>query len=349
MNTTLKCPSCGEDIAVNDALAHQLQEETERIKKTTEEKTRKLLAEEFDQKEKVREKEIQEERKKTDELIAGFEKKMLEEEEKIKEEVAKEAADKYRLEKLEYEKRIADMQKAVEEAQRKGKQGSQQLQGEVLELDLEDQLKAKFPYDEFLPVPKGVEGGDIWQKVKDAKGNDAGSIMWETKRAKSWDKKWLRKLREDMGRINASESILVSQILPGEVKSFHYLERVWVTNFEYAIHVARIVRFLLLKTAAVKTSTSHTDEDLEKVRDYLLSDAFRHKINMHHDTINLMMEELTSEVRLTQIRWKKREAQIKSLDTNIAQLDGELQGIMGPGLSTKQITATLKAESDSDD
>ncbi len=332
MKSTIKCIHCGREIEISEAISHELAEETNRIRKTVAEEARKKIQQEFESKDKEKDRQLEAEKKKSQELVEAFDKQRKKDEQRIKEEADKQAAEKHRLEKLEYEKKFADMQKALEEAQRKGKQGSQQLQGEVLELDLEGQLKAQFPLDEFLPVPKGVEGGDIWQKVKDPKGNDAGSIIWETKRAKSWDKKWLRKLREDMGRINASECVLVSQVLPSDIKGFHNLERVWVANYEYALHVARVVRFLLIKTALAKSSVSHTDEDLKKIRDYLTSDAFKHKIDMHHDTISMMMEELTSEIRLTQVRWKRREAQIKSLDNNISQLDGELQGIMGAAL-----------------
>src|SRR3990167_6169099 len=250
MNSTIKCPHCGKDVKISDALNHELKEETERIIKATEEETRKKIQEEFAQKDKERKAELEDEKKKNKELLVAFEKKSKEDGERIREEATKEAAEKSRLEKLEYEKKISDMQKALEEAQRKGKQGSQQLQGEVLELDLEAQLKAQFPHDEFAPVPKGVEGGDVWQKIHDERGNLFGSILWETKRTKAWANTWLPKLREDARRINASESILVSQVLPEGVKSYHRKDGVWISNYEYAINTARFVRYLLMKVAA---------------------------------------------------------------------------------------------------
>src|SRR3990167_9730397 len=250
MDNIIKCTHCGRDIKISDALAHELKEEAERIKKAAGEETRKKVRDEFEEKDKAQKLELEEEKKKNRELIETFEKKKKEDEEKIREQTSKEASEKHRLEKLEFEKKINDMQKALEEAQRKGKQGSQQLQGEVLELDLEAQLKAQFPHDEFAPVPKGVEGGDVWQKIHDERGNLFGSILWETKRTKAWANTWLPKLREDARRINASESILVSQVLPEGVKSYHRKDGVWISNYEYAINTARFVRYLLMKVAA---------------------------------------------------------------------------------------------------
>src|SRR3989304_1493816 len=239
---------------------------------------------------------------------------------------------KHKLELEEKDKKISDMQKALEEAQRKGKQGSQQLQGEVLELDLEGQLKTQFPLDEFLPIPKGVEGADIWQNVRGERGNVAGSILWETKRTKSFDKKWLPKLREDTRRINASECILVTEILPADIKGFHRIDGVWITNYEYALHIARTVRFILLKVSAARASASHEDNELKRIYEYITSEAFRHKFEAHFEAVKSLRDDLTTEKRLTEIRWKKREAHIDRIDRSASQMYGELQGV-APELS----------------
>ena len=61
-------------------------------------------------------------------------------------------------------------------------QSSQQLQGEVMEISLEDLLRREFPFDEIVPVPKGVHGGDVTQHVRDGNGETCGIILWESKR-----------------------------------------------------------------------------------------------------------------------------------------------------------------------
>lgn len=366
-SNTLICPNCKKNIELSEALLHEFQEEFElKHKKDMEEAVRiasenvkkefelkqseeldKLKKENAKKDEELRKKELEalEEKKKLEEEKELFEKNKAKEEERLRDSIYREMSDKTRLEKLEYEKKISDMQKALEEAQRKGKQGSQQLQGEVLELDLEDQLKSQFPMDDFMPIPKGVEGADIWQKVKDMQGKEVGSIIWETKRTKNWDKKWLTKLKDDARRVNASECILVSQVLPNDIKSFHRLEGVWISNYEYALHVVRTVRYLMLKVAVIKDSVSHEDEELRQIYDYIISDAFRHKIEAHNEAIRAMEEDLSSEQRLTQIRWKKRAFQIKKLDNSVSQLYGELQGIM-PKLQDIDIEKLESGESE---
>jgi hypothetical protein len=47
----------------------------------------------------------------------------------------------------------------------KAEQGSQQLQGEALELELEATLQLHFPMDGIEPIGKGEFGGDVLQRV----------------------------------------------------------------------------------------------------------------------------------------------------------------------------------------
>lgn len=81
------------------------------------------------------------------------------------------------------------MQRQIEALRRKAEQGSQQLQGEALELELESLLRARFPHDRIEPVPKGEFGGNVLHRV-------VGSIFWESKRTRNWIDGWLPKLRD---------------------------------------------------------------------------------------------------------------------------------------------------------
>src|SRR5207253_19568 len=94
---------------------------------------------------------LRDEKKARAEVELEAQKKMAVEESKIREESSKLAEDKFRLQIAEKEKKLADTQKALEEAQRKAAQGSQQLQGEVMELDFENALAEAFRDDRIEP------------------------------------------------------------------------------------------------------------------------------------------------------------------------------------------------------
>ena len=103
--------------------------------------------------------------------------------------------EKAELDKAELRKTLADVNSQLEEARRKGSQGSQQLQGEVLEISLQGDLEAAFPLDTIEEVRKGARGGDVIQRVMTRSGQVAGVILWEAKRAKDWSVQWPQKLQ----------------------------------------------------------------------------------------------------------------------------------------------------------
>ncbi|KKS75121.1 MAG: hypothetical protein UV46_C0025G0022 [Candidatus Gottesmanbacteria bacterium GW2011_GWC2_42_8] len=215
----------------------------------------------------------------------------------------------------EYEKKMADMKKALDDATKKAAQGSQQLQGEVLELDLENLLRETFPNDEIVSVGKGREGGDIIHKVKGKTGRLAGVILWETKRA-NWQKTWLAKLRED-GRKEAN---------------FQLIDGVLVCSYKFALPLAAIIRRDVLHIAYAKQTAENKEEHLEELYRYLQSEAFRHRFEAFAEGIMGLGVDLDYERRSMERVWKKRETQIRRMQINAAKMYGELQGVMGQAL-----------------
>src|SRR3989338_1048019 len=104
-------------------------------------------------------------------------KKMNEEQAKIREDEHKRIEEEYKLKNLEKDKKLTDALKANEDLRRKLEQGSQQMQGEVIELAVENMLKKEFPVDYVKPVPKGVTGADIIQTIKISNGKKFGTIQ----------------------------------------------------------------------------------------------------------------------------------------------------------------------------
>jgi hypothetical protein len=352
MNTVV-CPHCKKQVELSEAIIHEFQdkireEERKNIKATLDKEHAEKLAEQekklrlqilTESKEKEKEHEEQNKKRLAElELLKKHEKELSERlekekeerikaEDKIKVEARKKAEEEVELKLKQKDLQLDQARKANQELNRKLEQGSQQLQGEALELNLEEKLRAAFPNDEFLPVPKGVEGGDIWQKIK-FKGQTVGSILWETKRTKTWSKQWLLKLKEDSGKISATESIIVSTILPNDVSNFDRKEGVWITTYEHAINICRYVRFLITTVATVRSSTNHTEEEWALIRDYMMGDSFKHRMQAHFDGVNQLKSTLDSEKKSTILRWKKLESTIEKLSNNTINFYGELKTIV---------------------
>lgn len=232
----------------------------------------------------------------------------------------------------EKEEQIAGMQRQIEELKRKAEQGSQQLQGEVLELEFESVLKTKFPYDVFEPVPKGEFGADLIQRVVAASGAQCGSIIWEMKRTKNWGGDWIAKLRDDRRRAKADLAIIVSSALPKGVQTFDNIEGVWVTDFRCAVPMALALRQLLLDVAAARIVGEGQESKMELVYDYLTGPRFRQRVEVILEKFTEMQGDLDKERKAMTRLWAKRQTQIDGVLAATAGMYGDLQGIAGKAL-----------------
>ncbi len=255
-----------------------------------------------------------------------------EERAKIRETAKKEAADERQLKDAEKDKMIGDLRTQIEDLRRKSEQASQQLQGEVLEVALEELLRQQFPFDEITPVPKGIHGGDALQTVRDGSGTVCGSILWESKRTKSWSDGWLPKLRDDQRAAKAQLAILVSTELPKGVSTFKHIDGVWVTSVSCAISLAHALRAGMLEIGVAKRSLDGRHDKMEVLYKYLSGQEFRHRVEGIVEAFVTLREDLEAEKRSTQRMWAKREKQLDRATSQTAGMYGDLSGIIGASL-----------------
>jgi hypothetical protein len=267
--------------------------------------------------------------------------KLDEERKLILERARKEAEEEYRLKLLEKEKQLEDTKKALDEAKRKAHQGSMQTQGEVLELDLESLLKSQFPVDEIEPVPKGIKGADILQKVHDRSGRYCGTIVWESKHTKAWNDCWLSKLKDDQREIKAEIAVLVTEALPKGVETFAQTEGVWITSYALSIPLASVLRTSLIELAQHKASLVGKSEKMEVLYNYLAGPEFRQRIEAIVESFKSMKEDLDQEKRAMMKTWAKREKQIERIVNNTVGMYGDMEGIIGasfPQIKSLELT-----------
>ena len=244
----------------------------------------------------------------------------------------KEAEDEQKLKVMEKEQTIAAMQKQIEDLKRRAEQGSQQLQGEVQELELENLLRTKFPFDAIEPVPKGEFGGDVLHRVVGAGGQSGGTILWEFKRTKNWSDAWLVKLRDDQRTAKAEIAVIVSQSLPKGVETFEMVEGVWVTHPRAALPVAFILRQSLLELATARQANEGQQTKTEMVYQYLTGPRFRQRVEAIVEAFSTMQKDLDKEKQVITRQRAKREEQIERVMGATVGMYGDLQGIAGKSL-----------------
>jgi hypothetical protein len=250
----------------------------------------------------------------------------------VRSQAKREAEEGLKLKVMEKDQTITSMQKTIEELKQKAEQGSQQMQGEVQELELESLLRAKFPFDSIEPVPKGEFGGDALHRVVGQSGQPGGTILWEFKRTKNWSDGWLAKLREDQRTAKADISVLVSQALPKGVETFDVIDGVWVAHPRAALPVATVLRHTLLQVSNARQISEGQQTKTEMVYQYLTGPRFRHRVEAIVEAFSSMNEDLDKERKAIMKQWAKREQQIERVMEATVGMYGDLQGIAGKSL-----------------
>lgn len=252
--------------------------------------------------------------------------------EDIRRKAKAEAEKGLKLKVTEKEQQIASMQRQIDELKRKAEQGSQQLQGEALELELESVLRARFAHDLIEPVGKGEWGGDILQRVNGPAGQACGCVLWETKRTKNWSDAWLAKLRTDQRAAGAAIAVIVSTALPKGVENFALIDGIWVTDVRCALPLAVALRQSLIELAAARQAQEGQETKMELIYRYLTGPKFRHRVEAIVERFSEMQADLDRERKAMTRLWAKREAQIQGVIEATAGMYGDLQGIAGKAL-----------------
>lgn len=365
LTTTVICPHCQQTISLDDALTHQIEEKfkknyAEQMEKDKVEFVRLAEAKAFQQvKEQLnlemkntreelieareRNKQLLEQLTETNKLIRDLkrkdeerslemEKKLGEAEEKIRFAAQKKAEEEQHLKLLEKDKQLQNALRETDELKRKLTQGSQQNQGEVLELELENSLKQEFPNDNITPVGKGIRGADLVQEVWDRNGVRCGIILWETKNAK-WNEDWIDKLKNDQRQLKAELAVIISEQLPPTVKSAAYRSGIWLAHRTFAIGIGMALRANLIQSSYIRRSLQGKNKDEKDILwNYFISNDFRQRMEVMFETYSGMKLDLEKEKRAYTIMWAKREKQIQRIIENTAQLRGDLKGVMGNAL-----------------
>lgn len=369
---TITCPQCQSEIRLTESLAaplvaeklekyklhfqQRIKEERARITQEEIDKARTAAANELDTKNRALQ-ELQELLRSRDAKLAEAQKtqaellkkqRALDDEKReldltiekrvqsglaeIRHAAKREAEESAKLRLAERDQTIASMQQKIEELKQKAEQGSQQLQGEVQELELENMLRSKFPFDAIEPVPKGEFGGDTVQRVHSQSGMPCGMILWESKRTLRWSDSWLAKLREDQRNAKAEVCVIVSHALPKGVETFDFIDGVWVTSPRAALPVATILRQGLLQITNARALSQGQQTKTEMVYQYLTGPRFKQRVEAIVEAFTSMQEDLEKERRAITRQWVKREEQIQRVMNSTVGMYGDLQGIAGKSL-----------------
>ncbi|MDR1385325.1 MAG: DUF2130 domain-containing protein [Planctomycetaceae bacterium] len=252
--------------------------------------------------------------------------------EQEREEIRKKYQEENSLKIRELEKKLQVQTELAEAMKRKAEQGSQQLQGEAQELAIEEILRCAFPIDKIAEVPKGVNGADVIHTVRTKFGDDAGIILYESKRTKTFSNDWVSKLKSDAVLVNADVCIIVTEATPKEIKRIGQIDGVWICTFSDFQGLVMILRDCMIKIHAAYASQSNKGEKMQMLYDYLTGNEFRLQVEEIIHGFNELQRGYEKERQAMERIWKEREKQLARVLLNTNRFIGSVKGIAGSSL-----------------
>ncbi len=303
----------------------------ELLKKELDEKSKQV--QELHQKEAEIERLKRENNEAESRLKAENEKKLNEKLDVERERIAKALHEKNELKFKQQEEQLEMLRNELKNAQRKAELSSQQFQGEVQELAIEEFLRQKFPLDSIEEIKKGQKGGDCIQVVHTREFQNCGKIYYESKRTKEFQKAWIEKFKGDMREIGADVGVIVSEALPKEMERMGLFEGVWVCSFEEFKGLSAVLREGVIKVSLAKTNQENKSDKMSLLYEYLTSRDFVLQVEAIVEGFSKMRADLESEKRSMKRIWNAREKQIEIVLDSTTKMYGSIKGIAGNAIA----------------
>lgn len=339
----------------NELFIERLEKEKKAAEKEISEKLKAKLEEENKDRLLLMEKELSEKSDKIRELnkmqgeIAKLQREKLEMKEAIEAEaqkqlnatlvlerdkIRKQEEEKNELKIKEYQKQSDDQKKLIEEMKRKQEQGSMQLQGEVMELAIEEWLANNFPLDSIDEVKKGANGADCLQIVNTREVQNCGSIYYESKRTKAFQPSWIEKFKNDIRTKRANIGVLVTEVMPNGMERMGMRDGIWICTYEEFKGLSAVLRQSLIQVSQAVQAQENKGDKMSMLYDFLTSNEFRLQVEGIVEGFTQMQSDLDSEKRAMQRIWKQREKQIEKVVHNTLGMYGSIRGIAGNAVQT---------------
>lgn len=364
MDKKLKCPVCGKPLSQSefDKALGLWQDKQEHIKHLEAEK-KKLKEQQrlFEKKYKDAEKKFALEKKKLQQQAS----KQLDEQkakmlksfdERLKSEIKKGIEAGVKQQREEFEKQTAELKKTqnkmkqleaslklsaikYEKANEEIKKLKQQIEkgitpqieGLLEESKLLAKLKELYPHDKFIHAGKG---GDIIQIIYEQK-KEVGKIVYECKKVKHFDQKFIKQAKEARKIREADFAILVTNSFPSK-KQYYFVEKtVFVISPVSLEPITYTLRESLVKISILKLSNQAKEIAVQRIYNYLSSNDYNNRMN---DVSNQLMElakDLKKEIDTHKRTWEKRYSIYGSIYQDVGIIDYKLKELVQNKIDVK--------------
>jgi len=216
-------------------------------------------------------------------------------------------------------KQVADLQRRLDE--------QAAHKPEVVDIDIFEQLKATYPDDRVLRLPKGEAGGDLLLEVR-YKGTICGRIVLDARNRGNWQTSYAARLRADMVEQKADHAILSTLHFPRGAAELCRHDDVLLVHPARVVEIVSILRQSLVRMFQAKlTNVERADKKL-RLYDHITSELFRRKLadtgKLAQQLLDLDVEEVKEHNRV----WKTRGGILKRMEAVNSEVVGEINDII---------------------
>ncbi len=263
--------------------------------------------------------------------------------------IRKSEEDRNELRIRELQKQLEDQKKLTEEMKRKQEQGSMQLQGEVMELAIEEWLSAQFPLDTIEEIKKGARGGDCLQTVHTRARQNCGTIYYESKRTKEFQPSWIEKFKADIRDRGADIGVLVTDALPPGMERLSMRDGIWICTYDEFKGLCTVLRETVIQISNAVSSQENKGDKMGLLYGYLTSNTFRLQVEAIVEGFTQMKADLDTEKRSMQRIWKQREKQLDKVIINTIDMYGSVKGIAGSAVQAVKALELMPGDESADE
>ena len=311
------------------AKAEKLRGTLERIKRERLDAEAKLKQKFQQEQEKIkqkldRQKQIEMRRAQREGVMAGIEKQ------KARTEKVSLMAERYRKARDEAIERA----KQLEEMIKKGT--TPQIEGFDFERALADQLRSRFPKDEIQSTGRK---GDIIQTVQ-AEDKKVGKIIYECKKTKEFQNKFVEQIRRDKSRVIADYGVIVTWATREDRQGFWVEGDIIVVHPYGVLDIATLLRETLVQMYTLKLSKSEFEIKGKAILQFMQSEEFRSRIQDSIAKSREAYEVLKKEVKTHMNTWKKRFKIYESIHRNTEIIQSAVRYVLLHGRLPEKLPET---------
>jgi hypothetical protein len=160
-------------------------------------------------------------------------------------------------------------------------------------------------------------------------GRQCGKIIYDSKNRRQWRSDYVSKLLSDQTAAKADHAILCTLKFPEGGKHLAVCDGVIVINPARATALVTMLRKHMINIQTLRLSKSEREEKTAALYDFVTSEQCRLLLDRLDTAADTLLDMQQAEIKAHQKHWAKQGEQLRSIQKLKAELDADIDRILG--------------------